>query len=234
MGGRGVTRGFFLVPPNGADRTVNGAHDTSISRFTITGPGGGGCDSLEYGVRVDGGGSAGIAQNHITKIEDMPFSGCQNGVAVQVGRANPPLDDTTGSAAIRNNLIDNYQKNGVTRTPPFPPPPPAAGPRHPGRARPTPPPPGPVPPHPAVRRQRPRQPATPATRPADQPAPGQPGLREHVRRDHMIRNAQHRPVGSLHPTAPPHDRPERGLFLLARTPPAKHTFSNGAHGHVDA
>jgi hypothetical protein len=65
-------------------------------------------------VRVDGGGSAGIAQNHITKIEDMPFSGCQNGVAVQVGRANPPLDDTTGSAAIRNNLIDNYQKNGVT------------------------------------------------------------------------------------------------------------------------
>jgi parallel beta-helix repeat protein len=90
---------------------VNGAQNASISGFTIEGPGAGGCDSLEYGVRVDGGGSAAIVYNHITHIRDEPFSGCQNGVAVQIGRAS---ESTTGSASIRFNLIDDYQKNGIT------------------------------------------------------------------------------------------------------------------------
>lgn len=83
----------------------------SISKFTIEGPGDGGCDSLEYGVRVEGGGSADIEFNHITHIRDEPFSGCQNGVAVQVGRQ---ADSTSGSATVRFNLIDDYQKNGIT------------------------------------------------------------------------------------------------------------------------
>jgi parallel beta-helix repeat protein len=90
---------------------VNGANDTRIREFTITGPGPSGCDSIENGVRVDGGGSAEIEGNHITKIEDTLFSGCQNGVAIQVGRQ---AEGTTGSADINNNLIDNYQKNGIT------------------------------------------------------------------------------------------------------------------------
>jgi parallel beta-helix repeat protein len=96
---------------------VNGAHNTRILQFTITGPGPGPCDSIEYGVRVDNGGSAEIEGNHITKIEDRPFSGCQNGVAIQVGRDgtdSTPPDVTTGSADIHDNLIDNYQKNGIT------------------------------------------------------------------------------------------------------------------------
>src|SRR4051812_30293092 len=62
------------------------AQNTKLQKFTIQGPGGGPCDSLEYGVRVDGGGSATIEQNHITHIRDNPFSGCQNGNAVQIGR----------------------------------------------------------------------------------------------------------------------------------------------------
>lgn len=79
--------------------------------FTITGPGPHGCNSLRYGVRVDGGGSANIIDNHITEIRDNPFSGCQNGVAIQVGRQ---FEGQTGSALIADNWIDRYQKNGPT------------------------------------------------------------------------------------------------------------------------
>jgi parallel beta-helix repeat protein len=94
---------------------VNGAHDITILAFTITGPGSGGCNSLRYGVRVDNGGSADILGNHITDIRDLPppplVSGCQNGVAVQVGRW---LEGTVGSANIMGNVIERYQKNGPT------------------------------------------------------------------------------------------------------------------------
>ena len=100
---------------------VNGAHNVTILAFTITGPGGSGCNSLRYGVRVDETGSADILGNHITQIRDNPFSGCQNGVAVLVGRRFIPIfpdvsppDVTTGSARIIGNVIDNYQKNGPT------------------------------------------------------------------------------------------------------------------------
>ncbi|MHB8576659.1 MAG: right-handed parallel beta-helix repeat-containing protein [Dehalococcoidia bacterium] len=89
---------------------VAGAQDVTIRAFTITGPGGGPCDSLEYGVRVDSGGSATIEQNHITKIADAPFSGCQNGIGVYIGRV---FEATTGSATIAENLIDQYQKGGI-------------------------------------------------------------------------------------------------------------------------
>ena len=94
---------------------VNGAQNVTILAFTITGPGSGGCNSLRYGVRVDNGGSADILGNHITDIRDAPapplVSGCQNGVAVLVGRW---LEGTTGSARIIGNVIDRYQKNGPT------------------------------------------------------------------------------------------------------------------------
>ena len=100
---------------------VNGAHDVTILAFTITGPGGFACNSLRYGVRVDDYGSANILGNHITEIRDNPFGGCQNGVAVQVGRRfqpgpgdlTPP-DITVGTAKIMGNVIDRYQKNGPT------------------------------------------------------------------------------------------------------------------------
>jgi parallel beta-helix repeat protein len=90
---------------------ITSAQNVTILGFTITGPGPGPCASLHYGVRVEGGGSANILGNHITHIRDNPFSGCQNGVAVGVGRA---AEATTGSAQIIGNVIDNYQKNGPT------------------------------------------------------------------------------------------------------------------------
>jgi parallel beta-helix repeat protein len=94
---------------------ITASQDVGIKDFTITGPGGGPCDSLEYGVRVDGGASATIEKNHITKIRDTGLSGCQNGNAVQIGRNSPafPGDVTTGTATVKENLIDDYQKTGV-------------------------------------------------------------------------------------------------------------------------
>ena len=89
---------------------VRGAQNVTIRHFTITGPGGTGCDSLRYGVRVDGGGSALIESNHITLIQDNPFGGCQNGLGVLVGRN---FEGQIGTAEISHNLIDRYQKGGV-------------------------------------------------------------------------------------------------------------------------
>jgi len=100
-----------MLGPTQAIVRVNGARNVTILAFTISGPGGGPCNSLRYGVRVDSGGSANILGNHITQIRDNPFSGCQNGVAILVGRQ---AETTTGSAWIVGNVIDNYQKNGPT------------------------------------------------------------------------------------------------------------------------
>ena len=90
--------------------TVRGAQDVELSHFTISGPGGGPCNSIRSGVRVDGGGSATIVHNHITEIRDSPFGGCQNGLGVLVGRQ---FDGQVGRAEIAYNLIDRYQKGGV-------------------------------------------------------------------------------------------------------------------------
>ena len=89
---------------------VNGATGVTITGFEISGPGAGACGSLSYGIRVDGGGSATIQNNHITLIRDEPLSGCQNGVGIGVGRNAEP---TTGTATILNNVIDTYQKGGI-------------------------------------------------------------------------------------------------------------------------
>jgi parallel beta-helix repeat protein len=101
----------LMLGPTKSIVRVNGATGVTLLAFTITGPGGFGCDSLRYGVRVDSGGSADILGNHITHIRDDPFSGCQNGVAILVGRQ---LEMTTGKARIYGNVIDDYQKNGPT------------------------------------------------------------------------------------------------------------------------
>jgi nitrous oxidase accessory protein NosD len=90
---------------------VDQAQNVQILGFTITGPGPGPCDSLQFGVKVHGGGSADILGNHITHIRDDPLSGCQNGVAVQVGNT---FEATVGSARIVGNVIDDYNKNGIT------------------------------------------------------------------------------------------------------------------------
>ena len=101
----------LMIDPIKAIVRVNGALNTTILAFTVTGPGGGTCNSLRYGIRVDSGGSADILGNHIVDIRDDPLSGCQNGVAILVGRQ---AELTTGSARIFGNVIERYQKNGPT------------------------------------------------------------------------------------------------------------------------
>jgi parallel beta helix pectate lyase-like protein len=99
----------IMIEPKAIVR-INGAHDITLRHFTIAGPGGGPCDSIRYGVRVDDSGSALITDNHITEIHDTPFSGCQNGVGVLIGRN---FENTTGSGTVVHNLIDRYQKGGI-------------------------------------------------------------------------------------------------------------------------
>jgi parallel beta-helix repeat protein len=111
----GHWQAVIKAPPLMADPKaivrVNGARDVTLLAFTIAGPGGGPCDSIRYGVRVDANGSADILGNHIIDIRDTGFSGCQNGLAVQVGRQ---FEGQTGSARIIGNVIERYQKNGPT------------------------------------------------------------------------------------------------------------------------
>lgn len=103
-----------MAPPQ-AIVDINGAQNTTIRHFTITGPGGTPCGSIRYGVFVRGGGSALITDNHITQIRDSgpTVSGCQNGIGVSVGRFLEPGGATSGSATVVHNLIDRYQKGGV-------------------------------------------------------------------------------------------------------------------------
>jgi len=94
---------------------VAGARNVTLRHFTISGPL---PDQLfcslftRTGVRIDEGGSATLTDNHITEIRSASplLRGCQNGIAVLVGRAS---EGQTGSAEITHNLIDRYQKGAV-------------------------------------------------------------------------------------------------------------------------
>ena len=81
-----------------------------IAGFTIQGPGPTGCGSFGRGIFVRDGAFANIHDNHILKMRDNSFSGCQNGIAIQVGRN---AFSTSGSATITNNTIQDYQKGGI-------------------------------------------------------------------------------------------------------------------------
>ena len=90
---------------------VNIAADgVSLERFTVAGPGPGPCDSLRYGVFVTDGNGVSVKDNHITLIQDTPFSGCQNGIGLRVGSQALGF---TADADVTDNLIDNYQKGGI-------------------------------------------------------------------------------------------------------------------------
>jgi hypothetical protein len=94
---------------------VNGAQDVIFRDFTIAGPLPSSlfCSlQVRTGVRVDGGGSATLLRNHITEIRsaDPALRGCQNGIAVLVGRSS---EGQVGTAILRDNEIDAYQKGGV-------------------------------------------------------------------------------------------------------------------------
>ena len=109
-GGTATIKAPALMAGNKAIVEVTASQNVTIKGLTITGPGGGPCDSLRYGVRLQGGASATIEKNYITMIRDTPFSGCQNGNAIQVGRMS---EGQTATALIKNNVIDAFQKSGI-------------------------------------------------------------------------------------------------------------------------
>jgi len=117
--GAGAETTTVLAPATlpGADQTgstivrVHGTGVTAeISGFTISGPGPSGCGSIQAGVFVSDDATARIQDNRIADIRDDPFSGCQNGMGILVGRNSW---STVGHATITNNVIDGYQKGGI-------------------------------------------------------------------------------------------------------------------------
>jgi len=95
---------------------VAGAKKVEINGFVISGqnaPAGDG-NGADYGVLVDGGGSADVENNHITAIRDRTLSGVQEGIGVQFGFTNGMGTIlSTGRGEAEGNLIDDYQKGGV-------------------------------------------------------------------------------------------------------------------------
>jgi hypothetical protein len=92
---------------------VNGARDVSIDRFVISGPfEAPNCAGTRVGVRVGGGGSASLADNHITEMRNAnpALRNCQNVLAVLIGRRS---EGDVGQAELHANVIDRYQKAGV-------------------------------------------------------------------------------------------------------------------------
>ncbi len=81
-----------------------------ITGFTIQGPGSTACGSMGRGIFVRDGAFANIHHNQILDIRDNVFSGCQNGIAIQVGRN---ALSTSGSATIDYNTITGYQKGAI-------------------------------------------------------------------------------------------------------------------------
>jgi len=69
-----------IVDINGTGISVD------IGGFTVSGPGPSGCGSIGAGIFVRGGAYANIHDNKILDIRDDPFSGCQNGIGIIVGR----------------------------------------------------------------------------------------------------------------------------------------------------
>src|SRR6188472_138834 len=94
---------------------IHGAQNVSVKQFVISGPL---PDTLfcsvttRTGVRVDQGASALLRDNQITEIRSTnpALRGCQNGIAVLVGRN---FEGTTGTAWITHNEIDRYQKGAI-------------------------------------------------------------------------------------------------------------------------
>jgi parallel beta-helix repeat protein len=88
---------------------VDGAQDVTIRGFTIKGPFTD-LSARRAGIFVGGDGSAKIEDNHVTAIRAEPMNGAQFGIGIQVGST---FLGQSGSADIRKNLIDDYQKGGI-------------------------------------------------------------------------------------------------------------------------
>jgi hypothetical protein len=67
-------------------------------------------DSL-YGILVGGGAALSLTNSTVEQIGAYPLNGCQGGVGVQVGLSST---DQIGLASLSGDIIETYQKNGIT------------------------------------------------------------------------------------------------------------------------
>jgi hypothetical protein len=91
---------------------TNGATVT-MSDFTVSGPGSGGCGSIHTGIAVLGGATLHLSNTTVRNVRDTPFSGCQNGEGVRVGTPRGSSTPDVGHATIDNVVATGYQKNGI-------------------------------------------------------------------------------------------------------------------------
>lgn len=99
-----------MAVPKAIMRVTGSSVTVRIEGLTISGPGASACDSLESGIRVDGGAHAVIRNNRLSEIRDNPFSNCRNGIAILVGKQS---EGATGAATILTNIIQGYQRAGI-------------------------------------------------------------------------------------------------------------------------
>jgi hypothetical protein len=98
--------------------TVIGRTTSAVmSGFVVSGPGRGGCASIQAGVRVTGGARLDLSSTVIRDIRDIregtgALSGCQNGEGIRVGHRG----DGSGPGSLRLDgvIIVDFQKNGIT------------------------------------------------------------------------------------------------------------------------
>ncbi|HEY2576103.1 MAG TPA: hypothetical protein VGI74_07320 [Streptosporangiaceae bacterium] len=102
--------------PNQDVVDICGPVTVSINGFTIEGnwPALACYDSI-YGVAVLGGATLNMSKSTVENIGGDPTQdGCQGGVGVQVGLALTGTTADPGKATLTNDLVDSYQKNGIT------------------------------------------------------------------------------------------------------------------------
>jgi parallel beta-helix repeat protein len=94
--------------PSNAIVHIDGADGVKLAGFAIRGDGF--ATGPNFGILVDGDGSASLSLNRISGIRDEPLSGRQEGVAIQFGQLT---DGGPGSGSASLNHISDYQKGGI-------------------------------------------------------------------------------------------------------------------------
>ena len=69
------------------------------------------CYGSLYGILVGGGAALSLSNSTVEQIGASPLNGCQGGVGVQVGLS---LTDQIGLATLSGDIVETYQKNGIT------------------------------------------------------------------------------------------------------------------------
>lgn len=112
-----------LKPPAAVVLVWGTDANATISGLTIAGPFQNSCGLQDFGVLALSGATVTLSGDTVTNIQDInpALRGCQNGVAIQIGReywpemsGNIPVMNFVGHATISGTTVIGYQKNGIT------------------------------------------------------------------------------------------------------------------------